>query len=167
MTMLAARLLAAGEETVLHGLYDACFDEPFGAEGFAALLASPGLWAAIAWREAATGETAGGEAAVGFVIARSIAGEAEIVSIGVRPDVRRQGIGAMLLADAMARAVALGAAAIFLEVAEDNPGAIALYASAGFERVGRRPDYYPRKRNGRVSALIMRHTVKKSVSYWK
>lgn len=60
--------------------------------------------------------------------------------------------------------VALGADAIFLEVAEDNPGAIALYRSTGFETVGRRPDYYPRKSRPPVAALIMRHTVKKSDS---
>ena len=64
----------------------------------------------------------------------------------------------------MSRAVALGAGAIFLEVGEDNPAAIALYRQAGFEPVGRRPAYYRRKRKQPVAALIMRHAVKKSDS---
>jgi ribosomal-protein-alanine N-acetyltransferase len=64
----------------------------------------------------------------------------------------------------MVRAAALGAKRIFLEVSEENPAAIALYASAGFERVGRRENYYRSKMKGAVAALIMRHTVKKSVS---
>ena len=46
--------------------------------------------------------------------------------------------------------------AIFLEVGEDNPAAIALYRAAGFGQVGRRPGYYRRKDTGRIAALIMR-----------
>jgi [ribosomal protein S18]-alanine N-acetyltransferase len=162
--MPGIRLLGAGEAAVLGRLHDECFDEPFNAAGFAALLASPGMWAALAWQNGSGQDDSGSGPAAGYVMARSVAGEAEIVSIGVRPDARRLGIGAALLADAMVRAIALGADAIFLEVAEDNPAAVALYRSAGFEGVGRRPDYYPRKSSSPVAALIMRHTVKKSVS---
>jgi len=160
--MLDIRLLTTGEEPTLGALHDACFDEPFSVEGFRTLVASPGMWASLAW--CADGDDG---QPVGFVIARSIAGEAEIVSIGVHPAWRRRGIGAALLADAVARSAALGAAAVFLEVGEDNPSAIALYLSAGFETVGRRPDYYRRKTSGLIAALIMRYAVKKSVSYWE
>lgn len=156
---LHIRVLRQGEEDALFALYDACFDEPFGADAFRALLASPGLWAALAWED-----EAGTRGGVGFAIARCVADEAEIVSIGVNPSARRRGIGSALLADVMVRAAALGAKRIFLEVSEENPAAIALYASAGFERVGRRENYYRSKMKGAVAALIMRHTVKKSVS---
>ncbi len=154
--MIEIRPAAPADGALLEALYAECFGEPLATATRESLLASPGMWASIAW--------SGAQVAAGFVIARSIAGEAEIISIGVRPDRRRQGVGAMLLADALYRAVALGADAIFLEVAEDNPGAIALYRSTGFETVGRRPDYYPRKSRPPVAALIMRHTVKKSDS---
>jgi len=153
------RLVGAADGHVLEALYAECFDQPLATDTRESLLASPGMWASIAWDD----ETAAG-AAIGFVIARSIAGEAEIVSIGVRPGGRRRGVGAALLADALCRAVALAAEAVFLEVAEDNPGAIALYRSAAFATVGRRPDYYRRKSKAPVAALIMRHTVKKSDS---
>lgn len=159
--MPAIRLLREGEVGLLHALHGECFDEPFGEEGFRTLLTSPGMWATLAW------PSDGGEAPAGFAMARSVAGEAEIVSVGVRPAARRQGIGAALLADALARSAALGAEAVFLEVGEDNPPAVALYVSAGFEKVGRRADYYQRKTSGAVAALIMRYIVKKSVSYWK
>jgi ribosomal-protein-alanine N-acetyltransferase len=152
------RLFAENDAGALHALYTECFAEPFAEESFRALLASPGMWAVLARRD-------GKE--VGFAIARCVADEAEVISIGVAPTVRRRGVGAALLADVMARAVAYGAASIFLEVAEDNAAAIALYLSAGFEKVGRRPRYYPRKTSGPVAALIMRYNVKKSVSYWK
>jgi ribosomal-protein-alanine N-acetyltransferase len=159
--MPVIRLLGADDVEALHGLYEACFDEPFGAESFRTLLATPGMWAVLAFPDDAAA------APSGFAVARSVADEAEIVSIGVMPHARRQGVGAALLADTLARAAAQGAASVFLEVAEDNPAARALYVSAGFEKVGRRPGYYRRKTSGPVAALIMRYIVKKSVSYWK
>ena len=153
------RLVGTADGPVLEALYAECFGEALATDMRESLLASPGMWASIAWD--GEGETG---CAIGFAIARSIAGEAEIISIGVRPDRRRCGVGTALLADALYRAVALAAEAVFLEVAEDNSGAIALYRSAGFETVGRRPDYYRRKSKAPVAALIMRHTVKKSDS---
>jgi ribosomal-protein-alanine N-acetyltransferase len=41
---------------------------------------------------------------------------------------------------------------IFLEVAENNPGAIALYKSNGWVEIGRRPAYYA---NG-IHAVVMK-----------
>ena len=157
--MVEVRLLAEGEGALLDALYTECLDEPLSAPVRANLLASPGMWASLAWAG-----TEDGPAPVGFVMARSAAGEAEIVGIGVVPPRRRMGIGGALLADALCRAVALGAEAIFLEVAEDNPAAVALYHGAGFRPVGRRPGYYRRKSSLPVAALIMRRTVKKSDS---
>lgn len=152
------RLFTAEDAGALHALYSDCFEEPFAEASFRTLLDSPGMWAVFACLEGVP---------VGFAIARHVADEAEVISIGVAAAARRQGIGAALLADVMTRAVAYGAASIFLEVAEDNAPAIALYLSAGFEKVGRRPGYYPRKTSGAVAALNMRYDVKKSVSYWK
>ena len=46
---------------------------------------------------------------------------------------------------------------MFLEVAEDNRAARALYAAAGFASVGRRPAYYARPGAAdAVAALILR-----------
>ena len=41
-------------------------------------------------------------------------------------------------------------------MAADNAGALALYAAAGFEAVGRRAGYYGRPSGGAVDALVMR-----------
>jgi [ribosomal protein S18]-alanine N-acetyltransferase len=170
--MLDIRLLADGDVGALHALYTECFEEPFAEASLRTLLASPGMWAALAWPPSSKDHRPSDSRATpcapaGFAIARHAADEAEIVSIGVRPAARRVGVGAALLADVMARSVAHGAAAIFLEVAEDNVAAIALYLSAEFEKVGRRPGYYRRKTSRPVAALIMRYVVKKSVSYSK
>ncbi len=87
-----------------------------------------------------------------FVLARVAADEAEILSVAVMPEARRSGVGRALLAAAMDEARACGAASMFLEVAEANTAARALYAGAGFAPVGTRPNYYP----GGAAALVLR-----------
>jgi ribosomal-protein-alanine N-acetyltransferase len=97
-----------------------------------------------------------GERATGFVIGRAMAGEAEIITIAVRPEDRRQGVGRILMDAAIATALAFDAAVMFLEAAVDNEAAVALYASMGFEAAGRRKQYYARGDGPRIDALIMR-----------
>ena len=99
---------------------------------------------------------------MGFVILRHAADEAEILSIGVLPAVRRQGVGRTLLAAAVEHAGAAGAAAIFLEVGEDNAIARALYEMAGFVPVGRQPDYYRRAGHSGVAAIVMRKSPRRT-----
>jgi ribosomal-protein-alanine N-acetyltransferase len=48
------------------------------------------------------------------------------------------------MAAAMESAMVAGAARMFLEVADDNAAALALYAALGFTQVGVRPRYYER-----------------------
>ena len=78
----------------------------------------------------------------GFIIARRILDEAEILTLAVRPEYRQQGIGLALVEAAALTAAMAGAKVMFLEVAEDNVSAMALYARAGFVQAGLRRDYY-------------------------
>ncbi len=78
----------------------------------------------------------------GMVMARVAADEAEILTLAVAAAARRHGIGGRLLARAGRAAGEAGATRLFLEVAEANAGARALYAGAGFSQCGRRPRYY-------------------------
>ncbi len=64
-------------------------------------------------------------------------------------------MGLALVRAAAGVALAAGAQTLWLEVAEDNAAARALYAAAGFEEAGRRRRYYPRA-NGPVDALTLR-----------
>ena len=48
-----------------------------------------------------------------------------------------------------------GAVRLFLEVAEDNAAARALYDRAGFRPIGRRKAYYARPDGGRTDALVL------------
>lgn len=77
-----------------------------------------------------------------MVMARVAAGEAEILTLAVLPEHRRQGLARTLLEAATAEAAAHGATVLFLEVATRNDAARTLYASLGFVEVGRRRGYY-------------------------
>ncbi len=103
--------------------------ERWDAAAMRAQLGSPGVFGLL-------------EPAGGMVLARVAADEAEILTLGVAPDARRQGIARGLLRAAGEHAAAKGAAALFLEVSAANLPAQALYAAAGFTEVGRRRRYY-------------------------
>lgn len=117
-------------------------DDPWDADSFRALLASPGMY----------GVLAADAMPRGFVLARAIADEAEIITLVVVPEARRAGIGALLLAQAEAIAGDRGATHLLLEVAADNAAARALYRAAGYRQAGRRRRYY--RNSG--DALILR-----------
>lgn len=132
---------------VLAVLQQGCFpDDHWSADFILSLLEHPGTFAVLALD---------GEDPVGFVLARAAGGDGEILAIGVANAVRRRGIGRLLVHAAVAGTTERGATAVFLEVAEDNDGARALYSAAGFVPVGRRPGYY-RRGAGRVAALVLR-----------
>lgn len=97
-----------------------------------------------------------GGAIVGFILARHAASEAEILTIAVRPDWQRHGVGRRLLDQLLALVHHERIEALFLEVDESNAAALALYGKVGFRVVGERPDYYLQGRNGRGRAIVMR-----------
>lgn len=115
---------------------------PWSTAAFAAALADPACF--VLTRPGA------------LLVGRAAAGEAELLTLATDPAVRRQGHARALLAAFAAEARARGAEAAFLEVAEDNAAARALYAVAGWVPVGRRPAYYPRPGAPPVAALILR-----------
>lgn len=127
------------------------------ADSLHALLGMPGAFALLAIDPA--GQPAG------FLLGRNAADEAEVVTVAVRPRLRRLGVGAALLLAFRQRAQQGGAQNLFLEVAEDNAAARALYARSGYEAVGRRPGYYqaPRNTSGdpakSVAAIIMKRSI--------
>jgi ribosomal-protein-alanine N-acetyltransferase len=126
-------------------LHRRCFGDaprPWSAEEFADMLARPEVFAAS-------------EAGTGFAVGRAAAGEAELLTLAVAPEARRAGLGRRLLAAFEREARARGAETAFLEVAEGNAPAAALYAAAGYACAGRRKDYYgPAGR--RLSAMVLR-----------
>jgi ribosomal-protein-alanine N-acetyltransferase len=101
-----------------------------------------------------------GRLRIGFILARTLAGEAEILTLAVAPLARRRGLAKRLVEAAIVQSLAAGADSLFLEVAADNAPAIALYVGAGFETVGRRRGYYASPGGGAAQdALVMRLTL--------
>lgn len=90
----------------------------------------------------------------GFLLGQVVAGEAELLTLAVAPEARRQGIARGLLASFLAQARARQADSAFLEVAETNLAARALYETAGFRQTGRRKGYY-RAGGQAVDAILM------------
>ena len=135
----------------LADIHDKAFDRPWTALEFDELLKSPGAFAIL-------GEAGEPPEAKGFILCRSIAGEAEILTIAVDPAARRRGWGAALVEMAAGIAVETRAEALFLEVAADNQAAIALYQATGFAKVGLRKGYYPHP-DGAKDALVMRRAL--------
>jgi len=95
----------------------------------------------------------------GLAVLRAAAGEAELLTLAVSASERRRGVGATLLAQVFDWARARGAGEVFLEVADGNIAALALYEKLGFEQVGRRKDYYASPRGQKISALVMKRAL--------
>lgn len=136
----------AADAPAMASVHAQAFDAPWDQETFELLLAGPGAFAFVAM----------GEDPMGVVLCRAIAGEAEVLTVGVAPWARRRGVGAALMAAATAAARAAGSQAIFLEVDAANTAACGLYANLGFERAGVRKGYYDRGLAGRADAIVMR-----------
>jgi ribosomal-protein-alanine N-acetyltransferase len=84
------------------------------------------------------------------------AGEAHILNLCVRGDLRGRSIGRQMLLLLLERSRQAGMDAVFLEVRPSNPLAIALYKSVGFVQVGLRKGYYQAPDNGREDALVLK-----------
>lgn len=90
---------------------------------------------------------------VGFVVVRIHPPEMDIVNLAVAPEERGRGLGRYLLKSVIAEAALLAVETVFLEVRESNRAARALYETAGFEPVQRRPGFYSRPLE---DALVLR-----------
>ncbi|MCF8510234.1 MAG: GNAT family N-acetyltransferase [Rhodobacteraceae bacterium] len=90
-----------------------------------------------------------------LLLGRVVAGEAELLTIAVAPDQRGRGIGQALVMAFLTEAGRRGADSAFLEVAESNLAARALYAACGFRAAGRRKGYYHHLDGGEDDALIL------------
>lgn len=122
-------------------LHASAFEAPWDAQAIQSLVDMPGSELE--------------EDAEGFLLWRRAADEAEILTLAVRPQARRRGVGGRLLDGCVTRAAAAGVRRLFLEVAEDNAAALGLYGSRGFVQSGRRSAYYSKLDGSRADALIL------------
>jgi [ribosomal protein S18]-alanine N-acetyltransferase len=93
--------------------------------------------------------------AVGYGILSMGAGEAHILNLCVRGDLRCRGFGRRMLEYLLDRSREAGMLEAFLEVRPTNLSAIRLYQSIGFQQIGVRRGYYQAV-NGREDAAVLR-----------
>ncbi|HEU5175765.1 MAG TPA: ribosomal protein S18-alanine N-acetyltransferase [Gemmatimonadaceae bacterium] len=121
------------------------FSDPWPASAFREALAAEPLHFAVA-------VDAHG-AVVGYLVGWFAGGDGEIANIAVAAEARGQGIGGRILDAALETARTAGSETVHLEVRASNGPAQALYASRGFEPVGRRRAYY---RDPVEDAIVLR-----------
>ncbi len=143
---MTLRFAEPADVEALHALHAQAFDAPWPAAEIERLMRIMGGFAVLAEADAPQG----------FVLTRTVSDEAEILTLAVAPAFRRQGLGRALVEAAALEAARRGARSFFLEVAEDNPAALALYESADFQAVGLRRAYYARPDSKPVDALVLR-----------
>ncbi|WP_159946157.1 N-acetyltransferase [Rhizobium sp. 18065] len=133
------------------------FARAWGDGEFVSLLLQPNSFGFVAWQ---TNTLIFKAPLAGFVLAREVAGEAEILTIAVNDKMARFGLGWRLMQAAMREARNRGGEAMFLEVDDGNAAALGLYRKLGFERAGERPAYYTDESGRRTSALVMRRDLR-------
>ncbi len=131
----------------LAALHAKCFTmpRPWSAAEFAALLTSKGVFLQ--------------STAAGFALGREIAGESELLTVAVDPDLQHQGHGRQLLTAFEAESRKRGATEALLEVAANNTAARTLYKTAGYTESGHRPRYYAPPQGERIDAILMRKSL--------
>ncbi len=90
---------------------------------------------------------------LGYCMAHIVAGEAHILTLGVRLNARRRGVGRSLIKRLIETCESHGVQHILLEVRRGNVAAISLYDEFGFFEVGVRRNYY---RDNDEDAVVMR-----------
>ena len=111
--------------------------------------ASPEIaqWTVRDYERVARGEMAGwvaeeAEELMGFLIARQVAGDLEVLNLAVRPEMRRRGVGTALLREVIDWGRSLQAECALLEVRVSNLAALQFYERHYFQATGRRTRYY-------------------------
>jgi ribosomal-protein-alanine N-acetyltransferase len=150
---LVVRTVGPDDAALAAGLHALCFkdsgERTWSADEFRQLLATPGCLGMVAVMQVEP---------AGLALARVAFDEAEVLTLGVVPSLRRQGIGGALLARLRHACHQRGARSLFLEVAEDNLPARRLYEANGFVVMARREGYYARS-DGRRAALVLRRAL--------
>ncbi len=127
-------------------LHQACFAKGWSRDDIASMMAIPGTEVLVAEAE---------HHIVSMLIIRNMMGEAEILTLATAPILRRQGHGTKLLGQLDDLARMSDIKSIFLEVAESNVAARALYVQAGFAVSGLRKGYYASRQGAAEDAILM------------
>ena len=127
------RAMSEADLSTVKALDAFSFRIPWPPKAFEVELTNPGARCWVAEAE---------EGVIGFLVFWRVLDEAELATLAIHPIFRRRGIARLLLQTAIDAAHAEGARIYHLEARASNEAAQKLYASFGFEVVGRRAKYY-------------------------
>ena len=116
----------------------ACFPAKvaFPPEEMRATLRQPGALAIVAGARE--------DEIAGFIVAAKVGPKkGHIVTVDVRPDFRRRGLGEQLMLATSKRLAEVGVETVRLETAVGNRAAQGLFRKLGFERIAKAKAYYP------------------------
>ena len=91
-----------------------------------------------------------GDKIAGYIGSHNVLGEVYITNVAVFPEFRRNGVGKALVEFLVDEMKTENAEFVTLEVRESNLNAISLYEKCGFEKVGKRKDFYEKPRENGV-----------------
>ena len=140
---LSAHIMTEEDIPFIAALERECFSLPWTEKGLTEELSNEN---AVFFTAKKDGKT------VGYMGLHCVLDECYIANVAVSTAERRQGIGRFLLKYAEEKAVEKNCSFISLEVRVSNEGAIALYESEGYERMGERKNFYS---SPTENALIM------------
>ncbi len=90
-------------------------------------------------------------AVAGHTVFSVIGDTVELISVAVKEDFRRKGLGEALIKDLLTIAKEENCTSVLLEVRESNSKAIALYTKLGFAKIAHRKDFYQKPREDGIT----------------
>lgn len=130
---------------VMQSAFDPAHGEAWTLAQCSGIMSLPGSWLFLAYRD---------QVIVGFGFGRTIAGEAELLLIGVDKIVQRSGIGHALMTMLIDHLHVNGVSKLHLEVRSNNKARV-FYEEFGFSCVGLRKNYYRGAGGSSTDALTL------------
>lgn len=146
MSAPAAKPFTADDVDRVAALERAIFGDPWSKRSFEELLDLEHIQGFV------LGDPKGDLA--GYAFCACVSEEGEILNLAVAPQLRRRGVGRVLLDACLGWMAERGAQRVFLEVRRSNGAAIAMYEGEGFAATGVRRDYYRKPTEDAVTMAL-------------
>ena len=122
---------------------DCSFTAPWSRKSYEELWPQKAIDVWVAWQ---------GDELVGYYLVQTAKFEQELHTFAVKPELRRRGIGRLMMDHMLEKARGRGVEYIYLQVRPSNQEAKELYKSFGFVGIGMRRNYY---HDNSEDALVM------------
>lgn len=148
MNHVTIRDMAASDIYAVHAIETSSFNSPWSEHSIAAEIASSQSIKLVALRN---------DSIVGYVMARQVLDEGQLLDLAMHTRYRRKGISGILMNELLRKLRDNSCLVVYLEVRASNEPAINLYKKYGFETISARKDYYKKPVE---DALIMKLEIK-------